>query len=76
MEGVTDGRNSVYQEGFDQGYEDGFKIGYLLGLTEKPKPSRGNCAICADPSLSKKPIEVAREVHRTQFEEETAKASN
>lgn len=76
MEGVTDGRNSVFQDGFDNGYEDGFRMGYLLGITDKPKPSRGNCAICLDPSFMKKPIEDIREAHRKKFEEETAKASN
>jgi len=71
MDGADDGRTSVFQNSFDKGYEDGFRIGFVLGKAEKEKSSRGNCAICAEPSLLKKPEEEDREIHRKQFEKET-----
>lgn len=74
-EGITDGRNSIFQDSFDRGYEDGFKIGFLLGKAETPKSSRGNCAICSNPVLMQKPEEDARDVHKRNFETEEAAKS-
>jgi len=73
MDGADEGRNSVFQRSFDRGYEDGFRIGFLLGKVEKPKSSRGNCAICSDPSLLEKSEEDVRVIHRKQYEQETSK---
>lgn len=73
MDGADDGRNSIFQGSFDKGYEDGFRIGFVLGKAEKPKSSRGNCAICSEPSLMKKPEEEVREIHRNQYQQETTK---
>lgn len=73
MDGADEGRNSVFQHSFDKGYEDGFRIGFLLGKADKPKSSRGNCAICSDSSLLEKPEEEIREIHRKQYEQETSK---
>ena len=70
MEGADEGRNSIFQQSFDKGYEDGFRIGFILAKAEKSKSSRGNCAICSDPSLLKKPEEEVREVHRKLYEQE------
>lgn len=73
MDGADDGRNSIFQGSFDKGYEDGFRIGFVLGKAEKPKSSRGNCAICSEPSLMKKQEEEVREIHRNQYQQETTK---
>lgn len=67
-EGVTEGRDSIFQESFDKGYEDGFRIGFLMGLTSKEKASRGNCAICLDSSLLEKPEREVRDVHQQLFD--------
>lgn len=71
-EGITDGRDSIFQQSFDSGYEDGFRIGFVLGKAQKEKSSRGNCSICTDQSLLKKPEVEAREVHRKNFEQHTS----
>lgn len=70
-EGITDGRDSIFQQSFDNGYEDGFRIGFLLGKAKKEKSSRGNCSICADQTLLKKPETEARDRHRQSFEQQS-----
>lgn len=73
-EGITDGRNSIYQQSFDSGYEDGFRIGFALGKTHAEKSSMGNCAICSDSSLLQKSEEEVRGINRKRFNDGASKS--
>lgn len=55
VDGITAGKDSVFQDGFDKGYEDGFTNAFKLGFLAYELPieniTRGNCQICQDKSL-------------------------
>ncbi|KAB0798307.1 hypothetical protein PPYR_09300 [Photinus pyralis] len=74
-EGVSDGKEQVFQKSFDEGYQDGFQIGFNLGkykgaingtsvggdesLTETRK---GLCIICKDSNLLEGSIQEVKHV--------------
>uniref|UniRef100_A0A336MWV9 CSON008710 protein n=1 Tax=Culicoides sonorensis TaxID=179676 RepID=A0A336MWV9_CULSO len=75
-EGLSDGRDSVYQQGFDAGYEDGFKFSFLLGqykalnmsAREFEKTSRGECQVCLNPDLVKENVNDLRKLQQAKNE--------
>lgn len=73
-DGLSEGRDSVFQEAFDAGYGDAFKFAFQLGqykglytasgrMTVPPeleKTSRGECQTCVQPDILKRPVDELR----------------
>lgn len=82
-DGLSDGRDSVYQQGFDAGFEDAFRFSFLLGQykalkgknadgtnkTELEKTSRGECQICLNPDLIKENFDQLRKEQQKRNQE-------
>ncbi|XP_063703371.1 uncharacterized protein LOC134833104 [Culicoides brevitarsis] len=67
-EGLSDGRDAVFQQGFDAGFEDAFKFAFILGQYKALKgpislenTSRGECLTCLDANLVKLDLKILRE---------------
>ena len=60
-DGVSDGRDAVFQREFDKGYADGFAESFLQAKTDRfIQDSRKHCKLCLNPDLTKKSVEEVR----------------
>lgn len=76
-EGLSDGRDSVYQAGFDTGYRDAFELAFKLGLKKAEdskieKTIRGYCLICEEPLMLRKTLEETSTAQRVHHEKKLA----
>lgn len=82
VDGISSGRDSVFQDGFDKGYEDGFLNGFKLGLLayqpniKIENTTRGNCQICGNQELLNLSISELSLHQSCHFSEKYKKISN